>query len=165
MKKRIFHALYIGLAAIFKHSPTLYIVVKLLGAAYLIYLGIKYFKSSFKNDEVAEVKKTSYKPLHRIFFESILIEITNPKIALFFIAFLPQFVNPEIGSVSFQLLIFGIIVVVTAIPCDMLVAIFSSKISSLIKESKKAQQVQERVSASILFALGSYIGIKELRSI
>jgi threonine/homoserine/homoserine lactone efflux protein len=163
----LFHVLatVLGLAAIFKHSPNLYTIIKLLGAFYLIYLGIKYFKASFENDEAQEVKKSTYKPLPRVFFESILIELTNPKTALFFIAFLPQFVNPEIGSVSFQLLLFGIIVVVSAIPCDFLVAIFSSKVSALIKKSKKAQQIQERVSASILFGLGSYIGIKELRSI
>lgn len=162
----LFHVLatVLGLAAIFKHSPTLYTAVKLLGAFYLIYLGIKYFRTK-PNDEDVKVKKSNYKPLSRIFYESVLIEITNPKTALFFIAFLPQFVNPEIGSVSFQLLIFGIIVVVSAIPIDVSVAIFSSKVASLINKSKKAQVIQERVSGSILFALGSFIGLKEIKNI
>ena len=161
----LFHVLatVLGLAAIFKHSPTLYIAIKLLGAVYLIYLGIKYFRTK-PNDDV-KVKKSNYKPLSRIFYESVLIEITNPKTALFFIAFLPQFVNPEIGSISFQLLIFGIIVVVSAIPIDVSVAIFSSKIASLINRSKKAQVIQERVSGSILFGLGSFIGLKEIKNI
>ncbi|RYA24374.1 LysE family translocator [Malaciobacter halophilus] len=161
-----FHVLatVLGLATIFKHSPTLYTAVKLLGAVYLIYLGIKYFRTN-SSDEDIKVKKSKYKPLSRIFYESVLIEITNPKTALFFIAFLPQFVNPEIGSVSFQLFIFGIIVVVSAIPIDTSVAIFSSKVASLINKSKKAQVIQERVSGSILFGLGSFIGLKEIKNI
>ena len=152
-------ATVLGLSAIFKYSPTLYTIVKLVGAAYLIYLGYCYWRDSnlINNEEEVVKTKTKIKPLMTIFKESILVEVTNPKTALFFIALLPQFVAPEAGSISLQLFILGLIVIVVAIPCDISVAIFSSKVSSWLTKNKKAQIIQERVSASILFGMGSFI--------
>jgi len=157
-------ATVLGLSAIFKYSPTLYTVVKLAGAAYLIYLGYCYWKNSnsINNEEIIKIK---VKPLLTIFKEGILVEITNPKTALFFIALLPQFVDHETGSISLQLFILGLIVIIVAIPCDIFVAIFSSKISSWLMKNKKAQVIQERVSSSILFGMGSYIVADEVVSI
>ncbi|WP_072681114.1 LysE family translocator [Arcobacter sp. LA11] len=153
-------ATVLGLSALFKYSPTLYTIVKLAGAAYLIYLGYCYWKNSNSmNNE--KVIKTNTKPLMTVFKESIIVEVTNPKTALFFIALLPQFVSPETGSISLQLFILGLIVTITAIPCDILVAIFSSKISSWLLKNKKAQIIQERVSGSILFGMGSFIVTEE----
>ncbi len=152
-------ATVLGLSAIFKYSPTLYTIVKLVGAAYLIYLGYCYWKDSnlINDKEEAVETKTKVKPLITIFKESILVEVTNPKTALFFIALLPQFVAPEAGSIPLQLFILGLIVIVVAIPCDIFVAVFSSKISSWLTKNKKAQVIQERVSSSILFGMGSFI--------
>lgn len=152
-------ATVLGLSAIFKYSPTLYTIVKLVGAAYLIYLGYCYWKDSnlINDNEEAVETKTKVKPLITIFKESILVEVTNPKTALFFIALLPQFVAPEAGSIPLQLFILGLIVIIVAIPCDIFVAVFSSKISSWLTKNKKAQVIQERVSSSILFGMGSFI--------
>jgi len=152
-------ATVLGLSAIFKYSPTLYTIVKLVGAAYLIYLGYCYWKDSdlINDKEEAVETKTKVKPLITIFKESILVEVTNPKTALFFIALLPQFVAPEAGSIPLQLFILGLIVIVVAIHCDIFVAVFSSKISSWLTKNKKAQVIQERVSSSILFGMGSFI--------
>ena len=151
----------LGLSAIFAHSPTLYLVVKLMGAAYLIYLGISYWKSkgSGGNDAVQRPKE---KPLLSVFKQSIIVEVTNPKTALFFIALLPQFVVPESGPVSQQLLILGIIVTISAIPCDIVVAVSSSKISTWLLRHERAQQIQDRISGSILFAMGAYIVSNEV---
>lgn len=153
-------ATLLGLSAIFKYSPTLYTIVKLVGAAYLIYLGYCYWRDSNlinSNEEEIVTTKTKVKPLMTIFKESILVEVTNPKTALFFIALLPQFVTPEAGSIPLQLFILGLIVIVVAIPCDIFVAVFSSKVSSWLAKNKKAQVIQERVSSSILFGMGSFI--------
>jgi len=159
-------ATVLGLSAVFKYSPTLYTIVKLLGSAYLIYLGYCYWKDSNSIDNNKEnIRiKTKIKPLMTIFKESILVEITNPKTALFFIALLPQFVVSEAGSISLQLFILGLIVIIVAIPCDIFVAVFSSKVSSWLTKNKKAQMIQERVSASILFGMGSFIVADELIS-
>ena len=146
----------LGLSAIFAHSPTLYTAVKLCGAAYLIYLGIIYLRSKSAGDNGA-IGTTTEKLLSAVFRESVLVEITNPKTALFFIALLPQFVVPESGPVWQQLLILGMIVTLSAIPCDVLVAISASKMSSWLVRNKRAQQIQERISGSILFGMGAYI--------
>lgn len=157
-------ATVLGLSAIFKHSATLYIIVKLIGAAYLIYLGLSYWKS--RNSGTNEnVRPTHKKPLLSILRESIIVEVSNPKTALFFIALLPQFVVPESGPVSQQLLILGVIVTVSALPCDVLVAVSSSKVSSWLIKHERAQLIQERVSGAILFCLGAYIAVNEVYSI
>ena len=151
----------LGLSAIFAHSPTLYMMVKLVGAAYLIYLGVIYWKSksSGGNETVPQPKE---KPLISVFQQSVIVEVTNPKTALFFIALLPQFVVPESGPVSHQLLILGIIVTISALPCDILVAVSSSKISNWLLRNERAQQIQDRISGSILFAMGAYIVSDEI---
>jgi threonine/homoserine/homoserine lactone efflux protein len=92
----------------------------------------------------------------------VLVEITNPKTALFFVAFLPQFVS-ESHAVAPQLLILGLIVTITALPCDLLVAASSSKVADWLSRNQFAQRVQDWVSGSILVGLGSFIAIKELR--
>ena len=157
-------ATVLGLSAIFKHSPTLYTIVKLAGAGYLIYLGIKYWRTK-QSGLPREVNVASTKPLLIIFKESVIVEITNPKTALFFIALLPQFVTPESGPVATQLLVFGIIVTVSALPCDILVAISSSKVAKWLMKNEKATQIQDRVSGSILFGMGAYIVADEVRDI
>ncbi len=154
-------ATVLGLSAVFSHSPALYTVVKLSGAAYLIYLGISYWKSKTvgKGKTVEQVKK---KPLLSVFRGSIIVEVTNPKTALFFIALLPQFVVPESGPVSLQLLVLGVIVTISALPCDVLVAVSSSKASNWLFKNERAQEIQERISGSILFAMGAFIVADEV---
>ena len=149
-----------GLSALFRHSPTLFTIVKLLGAAYLIYLGVIYWKSKAAGDNPAN-KKTSAKSLGAVFRESIIVEVTNPKTALFFIALLPQFVAPESGPVWLQLFVLGLIVTVSALPCDILVAVSSSKASQWISSNERAQRIQQRVSASILLGMGAFIVAEE----
>ena len=154
-------ATVLGLSAIFSHSPTLYTAIKLAGAAYLIYLGINYWKSTTSNQS-ERIKKPRQKPLITVFKESIIVEVTNPKTALFFIALLPQFVVPESGPVSGQLLVLGLIVTLSALPCDMLVAFSSSKIANWLVKNERAQRIQERISGSILFGMGTYIIADEM---
>lgn len=151
----------LGLSAIFAHSPTLYTMVKLVGAAYLIYLGLSYWKSK-GSDSGGPIRRPKEKPLFSVFQQSIIVEVTNPKTALFFIALLPQFVVPESGPVALQLIILGSIVTLSAIPCDILVAVSSSKISKWLLKHERAQQIQDRVSGSILFAMGAYIVTDEV---
>ena len=154
-------ATVLGLSVIFSQSPALYTVVKLAGAAYLIYLGISYWKSkTVGTDKV--VKQVKTKPLSSVFRESIIVEVTNPKTALFFIALLPQFVVPESGPVSLQLLVLGVIVTISALPCDVLVAISSSKASNWLLKNERAQKIQERISSSILLGMGAFIVADEV---
>ncbi len=147
----------------FQHSPKIYLITKLVGAAYLIYLGYRYFKP-FAANSPSYAGDTTHKTLTSVFYESVLVELTNPKTALFFIAFLPQFVNESDGIVL-QLLILGAIVTLTALPCDLLVAASASKAADWLSKNRRAQRVQEWVSGSILAGLGGYIAINEIRDV
>jgi threonine/homoserine/homoserine lactone efflux protein len=154
-------ATVLGLSALFAHSPTLYTIIKLAGAAYLIYLGVNYWitQSSGKGKGARPSVK---KPALKVFRESIIVEVTNPKTALFFIALLPQFVVPESGLVSYQLLVLGIISVAVGFICDVIVAASTSKAASWLAQSERAQKIQDRISGSILLGMGTYIVADEV---
>lgn len=152
-----------GLSAVFSHSPGLYLAIKLAGAAYLVYLGLRYLREAAPAPAQAPAGPR-HKPLGSVFRESVIIEVTNPKTALFFIAFLPQFVVPESGSVGQQLLVLGLIVTVSALPCDLLIAFCASKLTRWLNRHQRAQVLQEQVSGGILLSLGAYIAGDELWS-
>ncbi|WP_438463223.1 LysE family translocator [Marinomonas sp. PE14-40] len=161
-------AAVLGLSVLFSHSPTLYMMVKLIGALYLIYLGVNYWRAhsgSGSDDEALPVKKTKSMPLKKVFIQSIIVEVTNPKTALFFIALLPQFVVPESGPIALQLFVLGMIAALTALPCDILVAVSSSKVASWLLKHKNAQVIQDKVSGSILLGMGSFIAVGEVAGI
>lgn len=148
-------ATVLGLAALLNYSPLAYALLKTAGALYLVYLGLGYLFSN-PSEENRQVK-TAVKSNWKIFQESVIVEATNPKTALFFLALLPQFVNAGAGSVSLQLLILGLIVTVSAIPCDLLVTFSAHRVSRWMKSHPDAQRLQNRVSGSVLTGLGVYV--------
>lgn len=150
-----------GLSVVFQYSPTLFLLVKLIGAGYLIYLGINYWRSASAQGVQPATSKSAAKPLLKIFRESVLVEVTNPKTALFFLALLPQFVDPTAGPVAPQFLLLGLIVTLSALPCDFLVAISSHKISSWLFRKPHLQVWQDKLSGSILLGMGSFIVLNE----
>lgn len=154
-------ATVLGLAAIFKYSPTAYVVMKLLGAAYLIYLGL----SAIWASRNASIKSPTLKSMSnkRVFSQSIIVELTNPKTALFFLAFLPQFVSPEAGSVALQLAILGCFYAFIAFFSDLFVAMMSGRIARWLKNNKHFVRWQDRVSGGILVGLGAFIALEEAR--
>ena len=151
----------LGLAAIFKHAPDAYLAVKLMGACYLLYLGYRYFRPTGSDNAEGYTGRPN-KSGASIFLQSILVELSNPKTALFFIAFLPQFVN-EAHAVAPQLLLLGVIVTLTGIPCDLFVAAGADRASAWIKRNSRMMRIQEWISGSILAGLGGYIAVTEIR--
>ena len=151
-------AAVLGLSAIFAYSPAAYTALKIVGALYLIYLGISAFTKK-RNSEAAFTSpgESHIRTAGKIFKESVLVEISNPKTALFFIALLPQFVDPHAGAAAPQFLLLGLIVTLSAIPCDLFVTLFTNKAASLIKENPNLRLWQDRVSGSILAGLGAYV--------
>jgi threonine/homoserine/homoserine lactone efflux protein len=148
----------LGLAVILQYSPVAFLVMKLAGAGYLVLLGLKMLlakSASFSPDALMPKK-----PLARIFRESAVVEILNPKTALFFLAFLPQFANPKVGPLAPQLLLLGFIVTLTAIPCDALVAVLSGKAADLLRRKPIFQRLQNWISGSVLVALGATIALR-----
>ena len=123
----LFHtiAAVIGLSAIFMTSKLAFEVVKYGGAIYLLYLGVKAMLEKAKSKEIKQDKKSENRSLSQAF----IIELLNPKTALFFLAFLPQFVKADGLSVVIQLFILGGVFVLMSILYTSLLALFASKLS------------------------------------
>jgi threonine/homoserine/homoserine lactone efflux protein len=141
----------LGLSAILLSSALAFDVVKYLGAAYLIYLGIRKLVSSSTETEDESVKQDS---LSRIYWQGFFVNILNPKTALFFFAFLPQFVNPEIGNVTTQTLTLGVIFVLLAIVTDSLYALVASSLAKRLKGNTNFQKRQNYFAGLVYIGLG-----------
>ena len=155
----LFHVVVtsLGLAVVLRYSPFAFTALKLTGAAYLVYLGVKHFLT--RPQPIGDTLAFPRKPLRRIFGESCLVEILNPKTALFYLAFLPQFVDPKAGPVAPQLLLLGAIVTLTAIPCDAIVAVASGKAANLLRRRPIFLKIQNWASGSVLIGLGAYVAL------
>lgn len=150
----------VGLASIFKYSDTVYNLVRYIGAAYLIYLGLQMFSTSDnKNTEVKQIKKPE--PLRRIVFQGVIVECLNPKTILFFMAFLPQFVDVASGSVTTQLLVLGMLVPLTAVPSDVLVAWTGGSLAKKLSESKRMHNFLQWLGGIFLIGLGLRLLLQE----
>lgn len=149
----------LGLAAILQYSPTFYSAVKLGGAAYLAFLGLRLLLS--KASDVAATAAVGHRRHLRIFRESILVEMLNPKTALFFLAFLPQFADPPAGPLAPQLLVLGAIVTLTAIPCDAFVALAAGAAARAMARRLLYRRLQNWLSGSVLVGLGAYVAASE----
>lgn len=156
-----------GLSVLFTYSPLAFTALKIVGAAYLVYLGLGYFGFSLfgpkHEDEQGDVDGEQIKTqaMRKIFLQSVFIEASNPKTALFFLALLPQFVVPEAGPAAPQFLLLGLIVTVSAIPCDLFVTFFSDRAAALIRGNRNVRARLEKISGTILITLGAYVLLAE----
>jgi len=141
----------LGLSAILLSSALAFDVVKYLGAAYLIYLGIRKLFASDNGIEKEEVKEES---LSRIYWQGFAVNILNPKTALFFFAFLPQFVDPAKGNVTGQNLLLGAIFVGMAIITDSMYALVASSLASKLNGNTKFQKGGRYFAGLVYVGLG-----------
>ena len=133
----------IGLSALIASSATAFTVVKLAGAAYLVVLGVRRLLGL---DEVVAAA-AQRQPLRRIFRQGFVTNLLNPKTALFFLAFLPQFVDRQRGSVPGQLIVLGLVFTAIATVSDSSWAILASSVSGWLRQSKGYEQVVRYVKA------------------
>jgi threonine/homoserine/homoserine lactone efflux protein len=141
-----------GLSIILSKSLIAFNIIKICGATYLIYLGIISFKSNnFNMDESNRDNKSSPK---KIFIEGILTNVLNPKVALFFLSFLPQFIiqNNEYGTIPF--LILGFTFVTTGSIWCMILALTSSTLTKKLKANPKSSYFLNRITGTIFISLG-----------
>ena len=144
-----------GLAALLRYAPALYDAIRLAGAAYLIYLGIKMLRAPGTS---LPTEALGRRPLGRVLFDAALVEMLNPKTALFFLAFLPQFVEPAAGPAGPQLLLLGLIVTLTALPCDSLVALAGARLARFFATQAR-RRWPNRLAGSTLIGLGLYTAL------
>jgi len=153
-------ATVLGIAAIFQYSPMTYTGLKIFGAVYLIYLGLQYFKPASNSD--IDTKLPQFNNF-KIMKQSIVVELTNPKTALFFLAFLPQFVNESTGDVSMQLFALGVIYTFITLCCDITIALLSSKLGKWTNAKQSSNKWQDKLAGSVMFLLAGVIGYETLQ--
>ena len=141
----------LGLSAILLSSALAFSIVKYLGAAYLIYLGIRRLLTRAQDHEIASLQRQS---LRRIFSQGVLVATLNPKTALFFLAFLPQFVDPSAGSVTLQLLTLGGMFVMMAIVTDSMYALLASTAGGWLKRNRSFLRADRYIVGSVYIGLG-----------
>ena len=141
----------LGLSAILLSSAMAFNVVKYLGAAYLIYLGIRKLLASDNGLEDETVKKER---LSRIYWQGFAVNILNPKTALFFFAFLPQFVDPAKGNVIGQNLFLGAVFVSMAIITDSMYALLTSSIAGRLAGNRRFQKGGRYFAGLVYVGLG-----------
>jgi threonine/homoserine/homoserine lactone efflux protein len=140
----------LGLSAILMSSALAFDIVKYLGAAYLIYLGIRKLRSK---DEIGE-QSAKRAPLLRIFLEGIVVAVLNPKTALFFFAFLPLFVDNSKGNIPLQILLLGMIMIVVAIISDTIYALTAGTAGRWLRGNLRFLRFQRYLTGSVYIGLG-----------
>jgi threonine/homoserine/homoserine lactone efflux protein len=148
----------LGISAIILASALLFSLIKYLGAAYLIYLGLR---AIFARKPVTLDGSASRLTVKSAFRQAILAELLNPKTALFFLAFLPQFVRPENGSVFVQLTILGVILVLLGLFSTVVFAICAGRIGALLRNNPAVLRWQGKVVGGIYCALGARLAFQE----
>lgn len=140
-----------GLSALLMSSAVAFSVVKYAGAAYLVYLGVQKLATK---PRLEPTQDSSAQPLRKIFLEGVVVNILNPKAALFFLAFLPQFVDVGAGSVVMQVLVLGTVFVGVALLSDGAYALLASTFGTWLKQSRRFLRVQHYLSGAVYVALG-----------
>ena len=149
-------AAVVGISALIAQSALAFDIIKYIGAAYLIYLGSKAVLSKKTSLHLKQdLPKLSYK---KIFLQGAFTNILNPKVALFFLAFLPQFINPS-QNASLQILFLGIWFDVGGTLVNILVAVLFGKIGAFLSRSPGFVLWQERITGTLLIALGIKVAL------
>ena len=147
----------VGLAALLRSSPIAYTVVRYAGAAYLVYLGVRVLLERSTALEAPEVRSA---PLGRIFTQGVITNVLNPKVALFFLAFLPQFIQPQRGSVALQIIVLGLIFDVGGTLVNLLVAQAGGRLGDAIKQNSGLARLQKWFTGTVFIGLGMRVALK-----
>jgi len=138
-----------GLSALIASSAAAFTVVKLAGAAYLIAVGIR--RVVTRDETVTEPQPA---PLQRVWAQGVVVNILNPKTALFFLAFLPQFVDPHRGAVWAQVAFLGCLFALIAFTSDVTYAVLADALASRLRRGRRAAAVRRYLSGGVFVALG-----------
>lgn len=142
----------LGLSALLVSSAVAFSVVKFLGAAYLIVLGVRTLLSRDTGGPIAVGRVRS---LRRVWVQAMVVQVLNPKVALFFLAFLPQFVDPDRGSVAGQTLLFGGLLVALGTCTDGLYALLAGSAGTLLRGRAGVLRAQRYVAGTVYLGLGA----------
>jgi threonine/homoserine/homoserine lactone efflux protein len=141
----------LGLTALLVSSAVAFEVVRYAGAAYLVYLGVRLLRA--KEDALVGVTGGERR-LSRIYGQGVLVNVLNPKTAVFFLAFLPQFVDPVRGRAGLQIFELGVLFAVMGWCSDSVWALAAGSVAERIRESARLRRAQKNISGGALIALG-----------
>ena len=153
-----------GLSALLVSSATAYNTVRWVGAAYLIFLGVQRLLARDEPFGSVEDPHASRRGLGRIFAQGIVVNVLNPKTALFFFAFLPQFVDVSRGSVPFQVVVFGVAFVLLGLVSDGAYALLAATGAGWLRRRPGVARASRLVSGGVLISLGLTTALAGSRS-
>lgn len=151
-----------GLSIVLATSATAFALVKYAGAGYLIYLGVRMVVSARK-DQDSEIQIPSGGATRNPFWQGIATEVLNPKTAIFFLAFIPQFVNRAAGGAFWQFLLLGAISVALNTSCDLIVTLIAAPIGARLKSSAVLRRRQRTATGLTLIGLGAFVAVSDSR--
>lgn len=148
----LFHttAVALGVAAIFQASPVAFSLLKYAGAGYLIYLAYQSFRAGAQEGEEQNTKALAPLKLYR---RGIIMNITNPKVSIFFLAFLPQFTHQSYGPIVPQILVLGLVFIVSTILVFGLISLLAGTIGERLRKSPRAQVLLNRTAGVVFLGL------------
>jgi len=149
-----------GLSVVLATSALAFSVVKYAGAGYLIYLGVKMFVGAKRDLAAEDVAPT---PKGSPFVQGVLTEVLNPKTALFFLSFIPQFVSRQGNHVFAGFFVLGLISVTLNTAGDVIAVLLAAPLKQLFTRSRRAQINQRRSSGIAMIALGAYVAVSDSR--
>jgi threonine/homoserine/homoserine lactone efflux protein len=142
----------LGLAALFEHAPAAYDVLRIAGAVYLLWLAIAHFRSGASGS--LEPAASSSRPARRVFLRGLLNNLANPKVILFYLAFLPQFVAPGSGSATLELLALGFAFLALGLVIDLALGACSGRIGDWLRRRGSLRRAIDYLAGTIMGALG-----------
>jgi threonine/homoserine/homoserine lactone efflux protein len=141
----------LGVSALLLSSALAFNILKYVGAAYLIYLGVRKF---LVRDEAEQPRPLASRTLARIFYDGVIVNVLNPKTALFFFAFLPQFVNISSGAVGAQIVFLGVLFVAMGIISDGSYAVVAGTFGNWLRQNHRVLRTQRYLAGSVFIGLG-----------
>lgn len=143
-------AVALGVAAIFMVSLTAFTLLKLVGVAYLLFLAWSAFKTSARTMDGRKQEL----PVTRILYRrGIIMNLSNPKVAIFFLAFLPQFTNPNADNMTGQLFLLGLVFILITLVVFTAIACMAGIIAERLRRSERAQLLLNRLAGGVFIAL------------
>lgn len=153
-------AVALGLAGLLRAVPVAFEIVKWMGAAYLVWLGVRALRRSGTLSTTEELAPASRGAMFR---QGMLTNVLNPKVALFFLAFLPQFVDPERGPVALQMIALGVLFNIQGTLVNILVAVLASGASAWSRRRFGESPLMRRVTGVVFIGLGVRLALMERR--
>ncbi len=150
-----------GVSIILAKSAVAFATVKYLGAAYLCLLGIRMILDARKDDKQEDAVSLHLPRVRNPLWQGILTEVLNPKTALFFLSFIPQFVNRANGHVFLQFILLGTISVTLNTSADILVTFLAGPLGQRIRNSARFRRRHRTITGAVMIGLGSYLALSD----